>query len=139
MSARTVCRTCLEVREEVKDSMESHDDGLDCDTRLTGREVPTRASLGMLLLLRGVVGKADCRGSFSSTKCAGPLLGCLPWAVVMVSYDGGASVFADGSISSSSSWYLSRMTMVAVQSCCGLRWSGGCLTRDIYGDCRPLK
>ena len=86
MRERTVWRTCFEVREEVKDSMDSHD-GLDWETQLAGREVPSPASLGKLLLLRGVVGKADCRGDFSFTKREGP-----PWAVVIVSYEGGASV-----------------------------------------------
>jgi hypothetical protein len=79
MRERTVCRTCLEVREEVKDNMESHDDGLDCGSLLTGREVlPTPAPFGML------VGKVGCRGNFSSTGYAG-LFACPPWADEMVS------------------------------------------------------
>lgn len=44
MSVRTVWRTCLVVREEEKESMESHEEGL--DWVLTGREVLV---LGVLL------------------------------------------------------------------------------------------
>ena len=87
MRERTVCRTCLEVREEVKDSMESHDDGLGCGSLLTGRGVPpTPVPFGI------PVGKVDCRGNFSSTGYAGLLFGCPLWADEMVSYEGGASV-----------------------------------------------